>query len=143
MTGIRRSLLLLALTVVAVLCAVGPTHPAQATFSDSATAASTTVGTATVAPPTAVTGSLTCTKTSATMAVTWKASTSTGISGYLVSVTFDDGFVQSVQMAATDTSWTAPLSLYNATNYYIQYSVTTQTAYGWTTESTRTGWFTC
>ncbi|MCW2699033.1 MAG: exported protein of unknown function [Blastococcus sp.] len=143
MTGIRRSLLLLALTVAVVFGGLGPAHPAQASFSETMTAATTQIATATVAPPTNVTGSLTCTKTAATMAATWNLSTSTRISGYLVSVTFSDGFVQTVQLGATATSWSAPISLYNATTYSIQYSVTTQTTYGWTMESARTGWFTC
>ena len=143
MTGIRRTVLLLALTIAAVLGAVGPSHPAEAAFSDKVTAAATTVGTATVAPPTNVVGSLTCTRSSATMAANWKLSTSARVDGYLVKVYFSDGFVQTVEKAATDTSWTAPISLYNATNYSISYSVTTRTDYGWTTESTRTGWFRC
>jgi hypothetical protein len=142
MTGIRRTLLLVALTVTAVLAALGPARPAEATFS-ATTGTATSVGTATVAPPTAVTGSLTCTATSATMAATWQLSTSPRVTGYTVSVRFSDGFVQTVEKAATDTSWSAPISLYNATNYSIQYSVITRTDYGWTKESTRTGWFRC
>ena len=34
MTGIRRSLLLLGLTVAAVFGALGPAHPAQASFTE-------------------------------------------------------------------------------------------------------------
>ena len=46
-------------------------------------------------------------------------------------------------MGATATSWSAPISLYQATAHAISYSVTTQTTYGWTTESLPTGWFQC
>ena len=77
------------------------------------------------------------------MAANWTLSTSSPVSGYLVTVHFDDGFVQNVQMAATATSWSAPISLYQATLHAISYSVTTQTTYGWTTESASTGWFKC
>jgi hypothetical protein len=143
MTGIRRSLLLLALTVTAVLGAVGPAHPAQAGFGEKVTAAAPSIETATVAAPTAVTGSLTCGRTSATMAANWKASSSSRVSGYVVKVEFNDGYVQTVNMPSTATSWTAPISLYTAQNTYIRYSVTTHTAYGWTMESPLTGWFTC
>jgi hypothetical protein len=143
MTGIRRSLLLLSLTVAVVLGGLGPAHPAQASFSKKVTATTTEIATATVAAPTNVTGSLTCGKSSATMAANWTLSTSSRISGYLVTVHFDDGFVQNIQMGATATSWNAPISLYQATLHAISYSVTTQTTYGWTTESTSTGWFQC
>jgi hypothetical protein len=143
MTGIRRSLLLMSLTVAVVLGGLGPAHPAQASFSKKTTAATTQIATATVAPPANVTGSLTCGKSSATMAANWTLSTSPRISGYLVTVHFSDGFVQNVQMGATATSWSAPISLYQATAYALSYSVTTQTTYGWTTESASTGWFSC
>jgi len=143
MTGIRRTVLLLSLTVAVVVGGLGPAHPAQASFSKTVTAASTQLATATVAPPTDVTGSLTCGKSSATMAATWTASTSARVSGYLVTVRFSDGFVQNVQMGAGATSWSDSISLYQATAHAIQYSVTTQTTYGWTTESAPTGWFSC
>jgi hypothetical protein len=143
MTGIRRSLLLMSLTVAVVLGGLGPAHPAQASFSEKVTAATTQIATATVAPPTNVTGTLTCGKSSATMAANWTLSTSTRVSGYLVTVHFSDGFVQNVQLGATATSWSAPISLYQATLHAISYSVTTQTTYGWTTESASTGWFSC
>ena len=142
MTGIRRTLLLAALTVAAVVGALGPARPAEATFSDTAGVA-TSIGTASVAAPTDVVGSLTCTRSSATMAANWKLSTSTRVTGYLVSVHFSDGFVQTVQLGASATSWSDDISLYNATNYALSYSVTTQTDYGWTKESVRTGWFQC
>ncbi len=143
MTGIRRSLLLMSLTVAVTFGALGPAHPAQASFSQKVTAAPTQIATATVAAPTNLTGSLTCTRSSATMAANWSLSSSTRVSGYLVSVIFSDGFRQTILLGPTATSWTAPISLYQATANAIQYSVTTQTTYGWTTESLPTGWFQC
>jgi hypothetical protein len=140
MTTIRRGLLVLALTVASFASTVG--SPAQAAFADSM-AVSTSIATATVAPPTNIVGKLTCGKSSATMSVTWNASTSSRVSGYLVTVYFADGFVQPVQMAATDTSWAAPINLGYVALYSVQYTVTTQTAYGWTTESARTAALKC
>ena len=135
MTGIRRSMLLMGLTVAAVFGSLGPAHPAQAAFSDTVTAASTSIGTTTVAAPTDVTGSLVCTRQDATLSATWTLSTSTRVSGYLVSVVFSDGYVQTVQMGPADTSWSTAMSLYNATTYSMHITVTTQTDYGWTAVS--------
>ena len=143
MTGIRRSLLLLALTVAVVSGGLGPAHPAQASLSEKVTAASMDIGTATVAAPATVTGALACGRTSATMSATWTASTSAKIKGYMVSVIYSDGFVQTVDMPATATSWSKAASLYSVQAYAIRYTVTTQTTYGWTAESTSTGWFQC
>jgi hypothetical protein len=115
--------------------------PAWAGFSASS-AESTEITTATVAAPTNVVGQLACAKTS-TMSATWTASTSPRISGYLVTVYFSDGFTQHVQLGATATSWSATIAQYNVTAYSVQYSVTTQTAVGWTAESARVGPFQC
>ncbi len=144
MNGIRRTALLLALVLAPVLGTLGPAHPAQASFSEKVAAPTVQVTTASVAPPANVVGSLTCGRSSATMALNWAPSTSAQVSTYVVRVYFNDGFVQVVDpLPATATSWSAPMSLYTAQNYYIQYSVTTHTSYGWTTESPRTAWFTC
>ena len=140
MTRIRRGLLLLGLIVTVVVTGTGA---AQASLADSASVSAGTIGTATVAPPAAGPGSLACGRTAATMALTWTQSTSTRVTGYLVTVYFSDGFVQTVQMLATDTGWSKPIALYNVTAYAVQYSVTTQTDYRWTAESARTAWFQC
>jgi hypothetical protein len=143
MTGIRRSLLLLALTVAVVSGGLGPAHPAQASFSEKVTAATTQIVAGTVAPPTAVTGSLTCGRSSATLAVNWTASTAAKISGYTVSVIYSDGYVQTVDVAATATTWSKAAPVINYQTYSIRYTVTTLTTYGWTAESASTGWFQC
>ena len=142
MTTVRRSILLLTLTLAVALAGAGSTASAQASFADSASR-TTSITTATVAAPTNVVGKLTCTSPYSTMSVTWKASTSARVTGYLVNVTFSDGFVQSVQMPADATSWSASISKYNVTAWSVEYSVTTQTAYGWTAESPKTGSFQC
>ena len=142
MTAIRRTALMLALTLTAILGSAGSTAPAQASFADSA-AVSTSIATATVAPPTNVVGKLTCGRSSATMSATWTTSTSARISGQQVKVYFSDGFVQTVELSATATSWSASIDPYYVTAYSIRYSVTAKTDYGWFTESPLTGSFQC
>ena len=139
MITVRRLLILLALVPAVIL---GAGLPASAAFSASASPVSTTIATMTVAPPTNVVGKLTCAATS-TMSATWTKSTSARISGYVVSVYFSDGFVQTVSLGATATSWSATIDQYYVTAYSIQYAVTAQTDYGWTKESARTASFQC
>jgi hypothetical protein len=139
MTSIRRALVLLG--ILAGLM-VTTSLPASASFSVSRALPTTTIDTIVVAAPTNVVGNLACAPTS-TMSLTWTASTSPRISGYLVTVYFSDGFVQTVQLGATATSWSKTIAEYNVTAYSIQYSVTTQTNFGWTKESARTASFQC
>jgi hypothetical protein len=138
MTRIRRGLVLLGLTAAVV---IGASVPASATFAD-AVAVTTTVATTTVAAPANFVGKLTCGRP-ATMSATWTASATPRVSGYLISVYFSDGFVQTVQLGPTATSWSATIDPYYVTAYSIQYSVTTQTSYGWSKESPRTAGFQC
>jgi hypothetical protein len=139
MTTIKRALVLLG--VLAGLM-VTTSLPASATFSVSRSLPTTTINTIVIAAPTNVVGGLVCAPTS-TMSVTWTPSTSPQISGYLISVYFSDGKVQSVQLGATATSWTKTIAQYNVTAWSIQYSVTTQTTFGWTKESAKTVSFQC
>lgn len=143
MTGIRRGLLTVALTVGMFVGALLGTTPAQASFADSALLQTTTYATPTVAAPTNVVGSLTCGSPNAHMKVAWTASTTPRISGYLVTVYFSDGYSQTATTTGTATSMSAQINAYNVTAYQIQYSVAAQTDYGWTKESARTGWFHC
>ena len=142
MTAIRRTALTLALTLAAVLGTAGSTAPAQASFSDSASR-TTTIGTAAVAAPANFVGSLTCGRTSATMGATWNLSSTPRVSGYTVTVYFSDGFVQTVPLGPTATSWSAPIDPYFVTAFSVQYKITTNTDYGWLKDSARTGSFQC
>lgn len=142
MSILRRGLLLAALTVGTVVSAIAVTLPAQASFADSVST-TTTFATADVAAPGNVVGRLTCGNPNSTMGLTWQLSGSSRVSGYLVTVYFSDGYSQTVQMGATATSWSQSITTYNVAAYSIQYSVTTQTNYGWTKESATTGWFHC
>jgi hypothetical protein len=138
MNAIRRALVVIGLLLTVV---VGSSIPASATFQDTVSV-STTINTMNVLAPTNVVGKLTCAATS-TMAATWTKSTTARVSGYVVSVYFSDGFIQTVQLPATATSWSAPIDQYYVTAYSIQYTVTAQTDYGWTKESAKTGSFKC
>jgi hypothetical protein len=142
MTAIRRSVLTLALTLAAVLSTAGSTSPAQASFSDSASR-TTSIATTTVPAPGNFVGSLTCGRTSATMGATWSLSATPRVSGYTVTVYFSDGFVQTVELGPTATSWSAPIDPYFVTAFSVQYKVTTRTDYGWFKDSARTGSFQC
>ncbi len=141
MTAIRRTALTLALALAAVL-GTAATSPALASFSDSASR-STSITTATVNAPGNVVGSLVCGKSSATMGATWNLSSTPRVSGYTVTVYFSDGFVQTVELGPTATSWSAAIAPYYVTAYSVQYSVTTKTDYGWCKQSARTGSFQC
>lgn len=138
---IRRTLLA-ALTAALVAGPLGSTA-AHASFADPAPLATMSVSTATVTAPGNVVGKLVCGSPSSTMSATWTASTTPSVSGYLITVYFSDGYTQTVQLASTATSWSAYINTYNVTAYKVQYSVSTQTSYGWTAESAKTGWFSC
>src|ERR1700710_378445 len=138
MNAIRRALVVIGLLLTVV---VGASIPASATFKDTVSVP-TTINTMNVAAPTSVVGKLACAATS-TMSTTWVKSTTARISGYVVSVYFSDGFIQTVQVPATATSWSATIDEYYVTAYTIQYTVTAQTDYGWTKETAKTAAFQC
>ena len=54
--------------------------------------------------------------------------------GLRAHVYFSDGFVQTVPLGPTATSWSDTIDKYYVTAYSIQYSVTTSTDYGWIQE---------
>jgi hypothetical protein len=139
---IIRRLLLTALTAALVGGPLGMTA-ADAAFSNSAALTAMSVTSATITAPGSVTGALACSSPTSTMSATWTASSARSVSGYLVTVYFSDGFKQTVQLASTATSWSASINSFNVTAYQVQYSVTTQTSYGWTKESAKTAWFGC
>jgi hypothetical protein len=137
-----RRLLLTALTAALVIGSLGMTA-ADAAFGDSAALTAMKVTSTTVAAAGSFSGSLSCGASNSTMSASWTASPTPGVSGYLITVYFSDGFTQTVQLGSTATSWSASISTYNVTAYQVRYSVTTQTGYGWTKESATTAWFVC
>jgi len=129
MTGIRRALVLAAAGSVLATVAVGT---AQAVF-ESIAAQTGSVATATVAPPTGIAVTTTCDTLTATMRVSWTASSAPRTTGYRVTlqrpgftplVVDADAATTSVQVqdaksrvddvgtftvtTLTDTSWTGP-----------------------------------
>lgn len=137
-----RRLLLAALTAILVVGPLGGTA-AHASFGITTAPAAVSFSTASIEAPGSFTGNLVCGASTSTMSATWTASTARSVSGYLITVYFSDGFKQTVQLGSTATSWSASISTFNVTAYSVQYSVTTQTLYGWTRESAKTAWFSC
>ena len=141
MTAVRRALQVLGLALAVIF---GSSIPASAGLADTAAVAPMTLGTATVAAPGNVVGKLTCGQTTSTMNVTWTPGGSARVTGYTVTVHFSDGYQQSSFVAgASTTAWAGSIPTYNVTAYAIRYSVTTQTNYGWFTQSALTGSFRC
>jgi hypothetical protein len=140
MTGIRRSLLLLGLTVAVMIGALGP---AQASFSDRVPLAPMEVATGTVAAPTSVTATIACSSTGATLSASWPASTSARVKAYLLTVVYSDGVKQAAPMQ-TGTSWSTAMTVFNSTKYTMQVTVATHTDYGWSSTATSSiGWVGC
>ena len=96
MTAIRRTALMVALTLIAFLGSAGSTAPAQASFDDTVSGGVTLATTIVAAPH--FTGSVSCTATTGTMTATWTASTTPRVSGYTLKVYFSDGYTQTVEL---------------------------------------------
>jgi hypothetical protein len=154
-SALRRSLLLIA---VAVATLVGLTAaPAQAAFDDETTLSPLSVGTITVAAPTALSTKGTyCSTTYYSMygnwyasstlhaKLSWKPSTTTrGVTGYRVTAWFGDGSSYLIgDVGPTTTSVAQDVDQYYASQN-IRVTVTTLTSYGWTAESAKSGVLTC
>jgi len=152
MTGIRRVLTLIGLTLAII---VGASIPASATFADFVRVAGPTVTTITVPAPTNVEWkNVTCTKTvdPATGAVTstlsamveWqRMATPRGGTGYRVTAHPSNG--ASFVFAQTDATTFEGQGGASQTNsaLSLRFSVTTLTSYGWTAQSALTPALTC
>jgi hypothetical protein len=137
-----RGLVLVGL-VVGLFAALGLT-PANAAFSTAAPLTPMSVGTVTVTAPGSVTGSVACGRTTSTLGVSWSASTTPKVSGYVITAYFSDGYVQTMPtQAATATSWSGSVDTYYVTATTVHLTVTTQTSFGWTKESPATAELRC
>jgi hypothetical protein len=140
----RRSAVMLviaAATLVGVIAA-----PAQAAFTDKTSTTTLTIGTATIAAPGDVAVQQTKCNEARTQYLTlsWDASTSRRVSGYLVTGFDRSGAkISTVQVASTTTSTTVTVDKQVHDAATLTYSVTTLTAYGWTAESAESGVITC
>jgi hypothetical protein len=130
MTGLRRTLILIA---VLLTVTIGASIPASATFATSVPLANTAITTATVAPPSGVQARDVCFwGHKAAVSVSWTPSSTARVAGYTVTAHRSDGTVQVVaDNAATSATHYMPSGTWT-------YSVTTKTDYGWTAESPRT-----
>lgn len=144
MTGIRRTIVVIALVVAALL---GGGLPAQAAYSDTATVPTTTIGSLQVAPPTDIsTGGTKCVTywdywqgryvSTLQAKVSWtKSATTRGVTGYLVTAVFPGGVeYPAAQVGPGTTSVGGDFDISFASQN-IQVKVTTLTAYGWTADS--------
>ncbi|MFD2090123.1 hypothetical protein [Blastococcus deserti] len=139
-TAVRRAALLLLLVAGLI---VGSSLPSWATFADEATV-SATVQTATVAPPTNLRATTTCTDTYVTVKLAWTASTSARVSGYRIRVHFGGGAYQDqTTVGPTTTTWQGTTYRSYTVNYTMTFTVWTLTDYGWSAESAHTPRIVC
>jgi hypothetical protein len=137
-----RGLVLVGLAA-ALFAALGMT-PANAAFSATASLSPMTVGTATVAAPGSIQGSVTCGRSTSTIGVSWSASSTAKVSAYVVTAYFSDGYVQTMPtQTASTTSWSGTVDTYYLAVTSVHLTVTTQTSYGWTKESPATAELRC
>jgi hypothetical protein len=132
LTGIQRAAVLVLLVAGLV---VGSCLPSWASFTDSS-AVSTTVATDTVVAPTNLTARIRCTGNTASVTLTWNASTSARVTGYRILVHFGGGAYQDQpSVAAPTTTWSGSTDVFYVNNYEMSFTVWTLTDYGWTAES--------
>ena len=136
------------LTVIGIIAAVliGSSVPASATFSE-AVAVVTSIGTATIAPPTQVEAKTLCTTTvdpvtqvattTSSVKIEWWASTSPRTTGYRITVHPAGGAAYTLATtAATDEVYVSPTSIAGSNP---RISVTTLTGTNFTASSALTG----
>ena len=140
MNTIHRGLLVAPLTVAGL---IGASLPAGATFGDPVSI-STTVGTGTVAAPSALSITSRCQGWWYQFDLSWPASTTTrGVTGYLVLAYLNTGTIY--QVAQTDAATRSVSMTVDQSNLGLQprVTVTTLTSYGWTAETPRSAVLTC
>lgn len=137
MSALRKLVLLTCAIPVVGLAGV---VPAWASFTSTGSLPQMQVSTLEVAAPGNVQGSVSCFWNWTFPSVSWQASTSPGVSGYLVTMYFSDGRTQTATQSPNTTNWTSRNSIGSSS---VRYSVTTLTSYGWTKESATTGWSHC
>lgn len=135
-----RTLLLLGLA--AGLFALLGITPANAAFSASAGVTPVSIGTVSVQAPGSVKARITCGRSTSTLSLNWNASSTPGVTGYVVRVVFSDGYTQTMP-AQTGTSWSGSVDTWYVATTTVHMTVTTQTAYGWTKASPATAELSC
>ena len=129
----------LALTIV-----VGGGIPASAGFGDTV-AVGTTLATQVVTAPGNVTGVVTCNEPhDSSLTLTWTRSSTPRVVTYRVTLHHSDGSLTNRDLPATATSWTTDVPNHRLKQgNSFQASVTTLTDYGWFTQSSLTGSYSC
>jgi hypothetical protein len=139
----RRALLLLGALLTIALTTTGT---AQAAFTKTLTVPPATISTATVQPVSALsTLGSTCSNGTLNLHLSWTKSTTARVSSYRIRMYTNVGINWALgTVSAGATSYDANVSVHvnNAPTMY-QFTVTTLTDYGWTTESARTGALSC
>jgi hypothetical protein len=135
-----RTLVLVGL--VAGLSALLGVTPANAAFSTRTTVTPMGIGTASVQAPGAVKGTVTCGGSTSTLNLSWTASSTPGVTGYVVRLFFSDGYTQTLT-AQTATTWSGSVNKYYVTATTVHMTVTAQTGYGWTRESLASAELSC
>jgi hypothetical protein len=108
--------------------------PANAAFSTRTTVTPMSIGTVTVQAPGAVKGTVACGGSTSTLNLSWTASSTPGVTGYVVRIVFSDGYAQTMP-AQTATTWSGSVNKYYVTATTVHMTVTAETGYGWTRES--------
>ena len=138
MTGIRRAVVLAAVGSVLATVAVGT---AQAVF-ESTAAQTGSVATATVAPPTGITVTTTCDTLTATMSVSWTASSESRTTGYRVTLQ-RPGFTPVTVNTGSTTTSVQVQDAKNRVDDVGTFTVTTLTDTPWTGPSAKTSPVSC
>jgi hypothetical protein len=149
MTRIRRATVLLSIATAVLF---GGMLPADAKYSDGAALPTMAISSVNVAAPTGLsTAGTRCDSywngyawiTTLHARISWTASPSRGVSGYLVTAVFSDGTKYPVaQLSAATTSLSGDYDASYASQN-IRVTATTLTSYGWTKESALSGVITC
>jgi hypothetical protein len=151
MKSIRRAVVLLSTATAVVF---GGMLPADAQFSNSASAPTMAITAVDVLAPTGVsTAGTKCVtvwdpntaswKSVLQAQVDWNASSSRGVTGYVVTAYFTDGTRYPVaQTNAATTSLSGTYDVYYASQN-VRVTITTLTSYGWTEESAQSGAIKC
>jgi hypothetical protein len=137
----RRLLVLLALAGAMI---IGSAFPSSASYSESVSLPTTTVGTATVGAPTGVKATYKCFGWGVEVTLDWNLSTTQrGVTGYEIRTYVGTASQVQARMGSTDTTWTANADKNFANGNTFDFTVTTVTSYGWTAESVHTQQIAC
>lgn len=134
-THFRRVATLTLLTAALVL---GSCLPSWAAFTEAVQLPQMTVSTPSVAVPGPVTSSVRCTGNTATVTLSWTASTAPQVTGYRPRIYLNAAYQDQPTVSSSTTTWQGSIDVFYVNNYTMTFSVWTLTEYGWTAESART-----